>query len=50
LPHLDAVVEAEDELMFITSTQAGEPLSRYLSPIPEDEKGGVQISAPGPPA
>jgi chloride channel protein, CIC family len=50
LPHLDTVVEAEDELMFISSTQAGEPLSRYVSPIPEDEKGGVQIPAPGPPA
>jgi chloride channel protein, CIC family len=50
LPHLDTVVEAQDQLMFITSTQAGQPLSRYVSPIPEDEKGGVQIPAPGPPA
>lgn len=45
LPHPDTVVEAGDRLMLIASPPAREPLSKFATPIPQREEGGVQIPA-----
>jgi chloride channel protein, CIC family len=47
LPHPDTIVEAHDQLMMITSPPASGQLARFITPIPEQEQGGVQISTAG---
>lgn len=42
LPHGDTLLEPGDRLVMITSPQAREPLARYVSPIAEEQEGGVQ--------
>lgn len=43
LPHPDTLIETGDRLMLIVSSQAREPLSKFVTPIPQIEESGVQL-------
>ena len=42
LPHAETILEANDRVILITSSNSEQPLSKYISPVPQVEKGGVQ--------
>jgi chloride channel protein, CIC family len=45
LPHPKTLLEPDDRLVLIVAPHAREPLARYVAPVPEDQKGGVQMEA-----
>lgn len=45
LPHPDTIVESHDRLILITTPQAQHALEAYVSPIPQQLEGGMQIAA-----
>jgi CIC family chloride channel protein len=48
LPHSETLLEPGDRLAMIVAPQAREALARYVVPLPEDEKSGVQLEASEP--
>jgi CIC family chloride channel protein len=42
LPHPNTVLEAKDRVVLIVSPEAREPLAKYLAPVEQREKDGVQ--------
>jgi Trk K+ transport system NAD-binding subunit len=45
LPHRNTVLLERDRLVLIASLQAREPLGRFIDPIPDEQRSGVQLEA-----